>query len=125
VAWRNDNGSPYTPTPVVYDGLLYVVRDNGVLSTYDVNTGRRIYEQRIAPGAGGFSASPVAAGGKVYFTSEDGDVFVVRAGKTFELLGRNTMGEMCMATPAISGDLLLIRTRSTLYAIGSQPVERI
>jgi outer membrane protein assembly factor BamB len=119
VAWRNENGSPYTPTPVIYDGLLYVVRDNGVLSTYDVKTGQRTYEQRIATGAGGFSASPVAADGKVYFTSEDGDIFVVRAGKTFELLGRNAMGEMCMATPAISGDLLLVRTRSTLYAIGS------
>lgn len=67
VVWRNENGSPYTPTPVVYDGVLYVVR----------------------------------------------------AGKTFELLARNAMGEMCMATPAISGDLLLVRTRSTLYAIGS------
>ena len=118
VVWRNENGSPYTPTPVVYDGVLYVVRDNGVLSTYDVNTGQRIYEQRIAPDAGGFSASPVVADGKVYFASEDGDVFVVRAGKTFELLARNAMGEMCMATPAISGDLLLVRTRSTLYAIG-------
>ncbi len=124
VAWRNANGSPYTPTPLVYDGLLYVVRDNGVLSTYDVKTGQRVYESRIAPGAGGFSASPVAADGKLYFTSEDGDVFVVRAGKTFELLGRNTMGEMCMATPAISGDLLLVRTRSTLYAIGLKPTRR-
>jgi outer membrane protein assembly factor BamB len=121
VAWRHENGSPYTPTPVIYDGLLYVVRDNGVLSTYDAQTGQRIYEHRIAPGAGGFSASPVAADGKVYFTSEDGDVFVVRAGKTFDLLGRNSMGEVCMATPAISGDLLVVRTRSMLYAIGSRP----
>jgi len=119
VAWRTENGSPYTPTPLVYGDLLYVLRDNGVVATYDVNTGARIYQQRIATGAGGFSASPVAADGKVYFTSEDGDVFVVRAGKVFELLGRNTMGEVCMATPAITGDLLLVRTRSTLYAIGA------
>jgi len=123
VVWRTDNGSPYTPTPIVYEGILYVVRDNGVLTTYDVQNGTRIYQQRISTGAGGFSASPVAADGKLYFTSEDGDVFVVRAGKTFELLARNTMGEVCMATPAISGDLLLIRTRSTLYAIGSPLVE--
>jgi outer membrane protein assembly factor BamB len=119
VAWRTENGSPYTPTPIIYGDLLYVLRDNGVLTTYDVKTGERMYQQRIATGAGGFSASPVAADGKLYFTSEDGEVFVVRAGRTFELLERNSMGEVCMATPAISGDLLLVRTRSTLYAIGS------
>jgi outer membrane protein assembly factor BamB len=119
IAWRLENGSPYTPTPVVYDGVLYILRDNGVLTTHDVKTGARIYQQRIATGTGGFSASPVVADGKLYFASEDGDVFVVRAGRTFELLGRNAMGQLCMATPAISGDLLLVRTRTTLYAIGA------
>jgi outer membrane protein assembly factor BamB len=119
VAWRTENGSPYTPTPVVYQGVLYVLRDNGVLTTYDVKTGERIYQQRVATGSGGFSASPVAADGKVYFASEDGDVFVIRAGRTFELLARNAMGQVCMATPAISGDMLLVRTRSTLFALGT------
>jgi outer membrane protein assembly factor BamB len=119
IAWRTENGSPYTPTPIVYDGILYVLRDNGVLTTYQVKTGERIYQQRIDTGTGSFSASPVAADGKVYLTSEDGDVFVVRAGRTFELLARNSMGQVCMATPAISGDLLLERTRSMLYAIGA------
>ena len=119
VAWRTENGSPYTPTPIVYDGVLHVLRDNGVLTTYDVKTGGRIYQERIATGTGSFSASPVAADGKLYLTSEDGDVYVVRAGRAFELLARNTMGQVCMATPAISGDLLLVRTRSTLYAISS------
>jgi outer membrane protein assembly factor BamB len=119
IAWKADNGSPYTPTPLVYDGLLYVLRDNGVVTVYEVKTGARIYQQRLAVGAGGFSASPVAADGRVYFTSEDGDVFVVRAGRTFELLARNTMGQVCMASPAISGDLLIVRTRSMLYGIGT------
>jgi len=119
VAWKADNGSPYTPTPVVYDGILYILRDNGVVSAHDVRTGERIYQQRLAAGAGGFSASPVAADGKVYFTSEDGDIFVVRAGRTFELLARNTMKQVCMATPAISGDMLIVRTRSMLYGIGA------
>ena len=117
IAWKTENGSPYTPTPLVYDGLLYVVRDNGVLSAYEVKTGERIYQQRLAAEAGGFSASPVAADGRIYFTSEDGDIYVVRAGRTFELLGRNSMGQVCMATPAISGDLLIVRTRSMLYGI--------
>jgi outer membrane protein assembly factor BamB len=121
VAWRAENGSPYTPTPIVYEGLLYVLRDNGVLAAYDVKTGERIYQERLATGTGSFSASPVAADGKLYFASEDGEVFVARAGRTFELLARSSMGEVCMATPAISGDLLLVRTRSALYAIGSPP----
>jgi outer membrane protein assembly factor BamB len=119
VAWRTESGSPYTPTPIVYEGILYVLRDNGVVTTYDVKTGSRIYQQRLATGTGGFSASPVAAGGRLYFTSEDGDVYVVRAGRAFELLGRNTMGQVCMATPAISGNMLIVRTRSTLYGIGT------
>ena len=119
VAWRTENGSPYTPTPIVYEGLLYVLRDNGVVTTYDVKTGTRVYQQRLATGTGGFSASPVAASGRIYFTSEDGDVYVIRAGRTYELLGTNRMGQVCMATPAISGDLLIVRTRSTLYGIGS------
>jgi outer membrane protein assembly factor BamB len=119
VAWQTENGSPYTPTPLVYDGVLYVLRDNGVVTAYDVKSGARIYQQRLATGTGGFSASPVAAGGRIYFTSEDGDVYVVRAGRTFELLGRNQMGQVCMATPAISGSMLIVRTRSTLYGIGT------
>jgi outer membrane protein assembly factor BamB len=118
LAWRTENGSPYTPTPLVYEGLLYVLRDNGVIATYDMKTGDRVYQQRLAVGTGGFSASPVAADGRVYFTSEDGEIFVVRAGRTFELVGRNTMGQVCMATPAISGDLLIVRTRSMLYGLG-------
>jgi outer membrane protein assembly factor BamB len=119
IAWRHENGSPYTPTPLVYQGLLYVLRDNGVLATYDVRTGERVYQQRLAVGTGGFSASPVAAAGRVYLTSEDGDVFVVRAGRAFELMGQNSMSEVCMATPAISGDMLIVRTRAMLYGIGS------
>ena len=117
VAWKLERGSSYTPTPLVYDGVLYVCVDNGVLGAYDAATGKRIYQQRIAPDSGGFSASPVAAAGRVYFASEDGVVFVVRAGRKFELLARNDMGEMCLATPAISGDLLLVRTRTHLIAL--------
>jgi outer membrane protein assembly factor BamB len=119
VAWRLENGSPYTPTPIVYQGVLYVLRDNGVVTTYEVKTGARIYQQRLATGTGGFSASPVAADGRIYLTSEDGDIYVIRAGRTFELIGRNPMGQVCMATPAISGDMLIVRTRSVLYGIGS------
>jgi outer membrane protein assembly factor BamB len=117
VVWKLDRGSSYTPTPIVYQDILYVCLDNGVLSAYEVATGRRLYQQRIATESGGFSASPVAAGGRLYFPSEDGVLFVVRAGRSFELLARNDMREMCLATPAVSGDLLLVRTQTQLHAL--------
>ncbi|HET9368875.1 MAG TPA: PQQ-binding-like beta-propeller repeat protein [Vicinamibacterales bacterium] len=119
LAWRIDRGSPYTSTPLVYDGLLYIVTDAGVLSAYDAATGARIYQQRLGSGGIGISASPVAASGRIYVVSEDGDVFVVRAGRTFELLATNDLGELAMATPAIDGNLLILRGRSHLIAVGS------
>jgi len=117
LAWQVNRGSPYTSTPLVHEGLIYIVTDNGILSTYQVTDGRRVYQQRLSPGAGGFSASPVAADGRLYLASEDGKVFVVRTGRTFELLAANDMNEVCMATPALSGDLLIIRTQNHLYAL--------
>ena len=120
LAWSVPRGSPYTPTPLVLEGILYVVTDNGILTTYDAKTGERIYQERLA--AGGFSASPVAAGGKVYFTSEEGDVFVIRAGRQFERLATNVLGEISMATPAISRDLLILRTRTQLVAVRDEVV---
>jgi outer membrane protein assembly factor BamB len=124
VAWKLERGSSYTPTPLVYQGVLYVCVDNGVLSAYDARTGRRHYQQRIAPDAGGFSASPVAAAGRIYLASEDGVLFVVRAGTTFELLARNDMKAMVLATPAVVGDTLIVRTRSHLVAIGGAKTKR-
>ncbi|MFI5078592.1 MAG: PQQ-binding-like beta-propeller repeat protein [Vicinamibacteria bacterium] len=121
VVWKLERGSPYTTTPLVYQGVLYVIVDNGVLSAYDARTGRRFYQQRLARDAGGFSASPVAAAGRVYLPSEDGVVFVVRAGRTYQLLARNDMKAMLLATPAIAGDTLFVRTRSHLVALSGAP----
>ncbi len=117
LAWTIERGSPYTSTPLVYDGILYMVTDAGILSAYDPATGARIYQQRLAAGAG-ISASPVAAGGRIYLASEDGDVFVVRAGRTFELLSTNPMGEVVMATPALDGNSIIVRTAGHVVAIG-------
>ena len=118
LVWSQRRGGGYMQTPVVYDGLLYNCRDNGVLSVYEPRTGRRLYQQRVGGGGSGFSASPVAADGKVYFSSEDGSVFVVKAGPEFEVLAENPMGETLMATPALSEGVLYIRTRGHLVAIG-------
>jgi len=118
LAWRTDRGAPYTSTPLVYEGLLYVVTDNGILSAYDPASGQRLYQQRVGSG-NGFSASPIAAAGRIYLSSEEGDIFVVRAGRTFELLATNPMGEIVMATPALAGDMLIVRTLTQLVGIKS------
>lgn len=117
LAWSTANGSPYTPTPLIYGDVLYALADNGVLSAYDAKTGERLYQQRLAST---FSASPVAADGKLYLASEDGDVFVVKAGRQYELVTKNTMGQPLMATPAISDGMLIIRGEKTIYAIGQR-----
>jgi outer membrane protein assembly factor BamB len=115
LAWPSSKGSPYTPTPIIYGDLLYVIADNGVLSAYDAKTGTLIYQQRL-PST--FSASPVAADGRLYLASEDGDVFVVKAGRQYELLSRNTMGQPLMATPALSQGMLIVRGENAVYALG-------
>ena len=117
LAWSSPNGSPYTPTPLIYDDLLYVLADNGVLSAYAARTGERIYQQRLPSS---FSASPVAADGRLYLASEDGDVFVVKVGRQYELLSRNTMGQPLMATPAISQGMLIVRGENAIYALGER-----
>jgi len=118
VAWRQERDGAYMQTPLVYGGLLYNCRDNGVLSVYDAKSGRRLYQQRLGEGGSGFTASPVAADGKVYFTSEEGEVFVLKAGPAFELLARNRLGEVALATPAVSEGVLFFRTRGHLIAVG-------
>lgn len=116
IAWSSTKGSPYTPTPLVYAGLFYTCADNGVLSAYDAKTGERIYQERLPSS---FSASPIAADGKLYLASEDGDVFVVKAGRKFELLATNSVGKALMATPALTDGMLILRTENYIYAIGA------
>ena len=118
IAWSYVRDGGYMQTPLVYDDLLYVCRDNGVLSVFDARTGERKYQARLADGRTGFSASAVASKGRIYFTSEEGDVYVVRAGGAFEQIGVNPLGEVTMATPAISEGVMFFRTRGRLVAVG-------
>jgi outer membrane protein assembly factor BamB len=122
IAWTMQKGAPYLNTPLVYGDLLYVMGNNGVLTVYRARSGDKIYQQRVGNG-GYFTASAVAGGGKVYFTNEDGDVFVVKAGSTFELLAENHMGDVSMATPAITGNTLLYRTQHHLFALAETKPE--
>ena len=117
IVWSYDRGGAYMQTPIVYGDYLYSCRDNGVLSCYKTDTGERIYEKRLGRGATGFTASPVAANGKIYFTSEVGDIYVIQAGPDFKVLSTNSVGDICMATPAISEGTLFFRTRNHLIAV--------
>ena len=114
LAWRTDPGGPYTTTPLAYQGLLYSVRDEGIAAAYDLATGQRIYQERTGAT---HAASPVASDGRLFVAAEGGEVLVVKAGRAFEVLARNDMGEPCMATPAIAGGTLFVRTQGHLYAI--------
>jgi outer membrane protein assembly factor BamB len=119
IAWSTNRGGPYIPTPIVYGDQLYVLLNNGALAAYTAATGKRIYQERLGGTGGSFSASPVAADGKLYLTSEDGDVYVVKAGPTYEMLAKNTMGEVVMATPAISDGTIIVRGLKNVFAIGA------
>lgn len=118
VAWRKQQRGSYMPTPLLYGGLFYVLGNAGILDCYDASTGVEIYRERIPHAGSGFSASPVAADGRIYLSSEDGDIFVVQAGRQFKLLGRYSMGEPLMATPALAGGMMYVRGERQLFAIG-------
>jgi outer membrane protein assembly factor BamB len=117
IAWSVPRDGAYMITPVLYQGLLYVSRNNGVFKVFEAATGTEVYQQRLGTGTTGFTASLVAADGKVYFSSEEGDVFVVKARREFELLATNPVGEILMATPAISEGALYFRTSKSLVAV--------
>ena len=118
VVWSKQGRGSYMPTPLIYGNHLYVLANQGILDCYDLKTGAEIYRERIPHHGAGFSASPVAADGKIYLSSEDGDIFVVKAGDKFELLATNPVGELLMATPAVSSGMLIVRAQHHVFAIG-------
>jgi outer membrane protein assembly factor BamB len=119
ISWSKQRGGSYMPTPLVYGDYLYVCANHGVLTVYEAKTGVRVYQQRIGDKGGSYSASPVAGDGKIYLSSEDGDVFVVKAGPKYELISDNKVGEVMMATPAISDGIIIIRGQHHVFAVAS------
>jgi outer membrane protein assembly factor BamB len=118
IVWTNQRGNSYTPSPVLHDNKLYMITDSGMLSCLDALTGKPYYQQQRLPKPYNFKASPVAANGKLYLATEDGDTVVVRLGEKFELLATNTLtDEMFIASPAIAGGSLYLRGQETLYCI--------
>ena len=119
IVWSIKRGAAYMPTNLVYGDYLYNLRMNGNLTCFDARTGEVIYKERI-PDAMGITASGVASKGKIYYSLEQGDVVVVKAGPKFEILARNPMDDVLMASPAISEDMLFFRTQQFLVAVGNK-----
>ncbi len=117
VAWSWTQRGSYMPTPVAHDGLLYVLANQGLFDCYELATGVEVYRQRLPHRGSGFSASPIVVDGRIYLSSEDGDMFVVKAGRTFALESTNPMGEPLMATPAVTAGTLLVRGERHLFAV--------
>jgi outer membrane protein assembly factor BamB len=118
IAWYLPKAGPYNPSPLVYGDYYYTLLDQGFLTAHEASTGKEVYgKQRISPETSAFTASPWAANGKLFLLSEDGDTFVVQAGPEYKLVGKNSLDEMCMATPAIARGSIILRTASSLYRI--------
>jgi outer membrane protein assembly factor BamB len=120
VAWSVLKGGAYMQTPLVYGDYLYTCKNDGILYCFEASTGKQMYKERLGSGGDGFTASPVASEGKLYFTSEQGAVYVVKPGASFNVIATNQMGEVCMATPAISDGTLFFRTQGHLVAVGGR-----
>ena len=118
IAWSIKRGGAYMQTPLIYGEYLYNLQWNGLLTVFNSITGVQLYRQNLGS-AGGFTASPVAANGRIYCCAEKGDVFVLKAGPAYELLFQNQLGDVVMATPAISGNTLFFRTQHSVVAVGN------
>ena len=114
VEWRMPNGGSYVPSILYYQGLLYMTNEVGVVSCAEASSGKRLWQRRLG---GIFFASPVAGDGKVYMVSETGETFVIKAGREPEVLATNDLGERFLASPAISGGRIFLRSDGTLFAI--------
>jgi len=119
--WRYDKGfAGVIPSPLFYDGVLYVVKNGGILTAFNPATGEVLKTGRVRGALGGYSASPVAAEGKLFIASEDGKIAVLRAGRDWDVLAVNDLGEGIFATPALSAGRIYVRTDDALYCFGSR-----
>jgi len=120
IAWSLPQGAPYNPSPLLYGDYYYTLYDRGFLTCHDARTGEEIYgKQRFRAGASAFTASPWAYNGKLFCLSEEGDCFVLDAGPEYRLIRENSIGEQCMATPAIAQGSLIVRSAEAVYRIAA------
>ena len=114
ILWRSNQATSYVPSPIAYQGVFFLISDEGIASCFEPKTGERYWKERLGRH---FSASLTAAGGNVYFLDDDGRMTVVKADKKFEVVARNDLKEECYASPALSGGQIFIRTVKALYCI--------
>jgi hypothetical protein len=118
--WRYEKSFvAVVPSPLALDGLIYTIKNGGILTTLDLETGAVVKMGRVGNAPASYSASPVATGGRIYLASEDGVVFVLRAGKDWEVMAGNDLGEPIYATPALSGGRIFVRGAKSLFSFGS------
>src|SRR5205807_9972095 len=120
VLWRYRKSLPNVPSPILYQGVLYLLKEGGIVTSMDPATGKVFRQARLDGALDQYFASPVAAAGKLYMVSQTGHVVVVKAGRQWEALAVNSLDEECFATPALFGDSIFIRTRSALYCFTDQ-----
>jgi outer membrane protein assembly factor BamB len=121
IVWSHTRGLAYTASPVLHEGKLYVVTDNGMLSAFNATTGETYYAQTRLPKGYNLKASPIGANGKLYLATEDGDVVVVKMGEKFEILSTNTLtDQVFIATPVIAAGELYLRSKTTLFCIAEK-----
>ena len=121
VVWRSPRGVAYIPSPLIADGLAFIVQDSpGLLSCFEVASGKQLWKERLS---GEITASPVRADGLLYLADESGTTYVVRAGREYQLVATNQLDEGALATPAIAGGRIYLRTARHLYCIGTDAKE--
>jgi outer membrane protein assembly factor BamB len=118
VLWRFKKNLPYIPAPLVYQDVLYLVKDGGIVTALDARTGEALKTGRSPDALGEYFASPVAADGKVFLANVEGKVTVLKAGAQWDILGTNDLGEEIHATPALSGGRIYVRTQGSIYCFG-------
>jgi outer membrane protein assembly factor BamB len=122
IAWALKTGAPYQPTPVVVGDTYYTLFDRGFFTAHDIRTAKELYpRQRISTDTAAFVASPWSYNGKIFAISEDGETYVIQAGPEFKVLGKNSLGEMTLATPAVAHGSVIIRTVGNPYRIARRP----
>src|SRR5262249_40639532 len=117
IAWKANRGVPTRPSPLVVGDRLYTISDKGIATCLDALTGKQLWQERLG---GDFCASPVYAAGHIYLSDEEGKTHVLADSATFQSVAVNQLDAGCMASLAIAGDALFVRTKTHLYSIGKQ-----
>jgi hypothetical protein len=118
VLWSHPRAAGYTPSAIVHQGRVYLVHDTGIMVVVDAATGKEIYKARVGGVGHTFSASPIATANRLYFPDEDGVTIVLEPGDTYKEVAQSDLGELMLASPAVDGNALFLRTETRLYKIG-------